>query len=82
MFYVYVIYNEQHKKIYIGQTNNIERRVIEHNLHRIKGYTARFKGEWRLILKESFTTRSEALRREKQLKEHQGREYIKQYIPT
>ena len=82
MYFVYVIYNVQYNKVYIGQTNNLERRVIEHNAHRIKGFTAKFEGEWRLIYKESFTTRSEALRREKQLKGHQGREYIKQFIPA
>lgn len=66
--------------MYIGQTNDITRRVTEHNAHRIKGYTAKFEGEWRLIHQESFTTRSEALKREKQLKSHAGREYIKQFI--
>ena len=82
MLVVYVIYNIAAQKIYIGQTNDIDRRLFEHNSHRIKGFTARFEGEWKLIYSESVATRSEALKREKQLKSAQGRAYLTQYIPT
>ena len=81
MFYVYAIYNPRYDKIYIGQTAELERRIAEHSSHRIKGFTAKFQGEWKLIYHESCSTRSEALQREKQLKSAKGREYVKQYIP-
>ena len=81
MYYVYVIHNKSHGKYYVGQTQNLERRFKEHNSHSIKGYTARFEGEWMLIYSESFSTRSEAIKREKQLKSSRGRAYITQYIP-
>jgi len=81
MFTVYAIYNLEVKKIYIGQTHNIVKRLSEHNNHTFKGYTSRFKGKWTLIYKESVTTRSEALVREKQLKSYRGRESLRKYIP-
>ena len=81
MFNVYAIYNSTANKVYIGQTEDIDRRVAEHNRHTIMGFTARFRGEWELIYKESVATRSEALIREKQLKSGNGREFIKQFIP-
>lgn len=82
MFWVYAIYNITHKKFYIGQTENLEQRIILHNIGEFKNsYTARFDGEWVLIYKEPVQERLEALRREKQLKSYQGRQFIKNYIP-
>lgn len=80
-FFVYVLYNETSSKIYIGQTSNLENRLVEHNRKRGRHYTANFLGEWKLIYKEELKTKQEALKREKQLKSYKGREYIKQYIP-
>lgn len=81
MFFVYTVYNRLAKKFYIGQTDDLVRRVLEHNQHMFQGYTARFPGEWELIYQESLPTRPEALKREKQLKSYRGREFIKRYIP-
>lgn len=82
MFSVYALYNQQNNKIYIGQTENLVRRIKQHNDHVFKGYTARFQGEWKLIYSESVITRSEALKREKQLKSGNGRAHIKTFIPA
>ena len=78
---VYALYNKHIKKIYIGQTNNIDRRLLEHNEKRGNHFTSKSRGEWVLIYKESVATRSEALKREKQLKSGNGRVFIKQFIP-
>lgn len=76
MFWVYAIYNSNVDKIYIGQTNNLDKRLLEHNQKRGNHYTAKFEGEWELIYKESIATRLEAIKREKQLKSQKGREFI------
>jgi putative endonuclease len=79
---VYAIYNRKHKKIYIGQTRDIENRL---ELHRrsifTNSYTARFDGNWEVIYAEPAIDRTQALRREKQLKSYRGREFVKQFIP-
>ena len=82
VYTVYAIYNRAASKIYIGQTEDVARRLRQHNDHAFVGYTARFPGEWELIYSESVATRSEALKREKQLKSGNGRAYIKTYIPA
>ena len=79
--YVYALYNVSVNKIYIGQTNNLDRRVKEHNEKRGNHYTAKFRGEWKLIYTESVSTRTEAIKREKQLKTGNGRAFLKQHIP-
>ena len=81
MFTVYAIYNKQAKKYYVGQTEDLQRRLLQHNEHTFKGYTSSFLGRWELIYQESVATRSEALKREKQLKSGNGRKFIKLHIP-
>ncbi len=81
MFDVYAIHNKEAGKVYIGQTDNLERRLQEHNRHTIKGFTSKYRGDWVLIYHESVATRSEALIRERQLKSGNGREFVKQFIP-
>ena len=81
MFWIYALYNNVVKKIYIGQTSDIEKRIKQHNLKLGNHYTARFQGRWELIYKESVATRSESIKREKQLKTARGRQFIKEFIP-
>ncbi|KKR37796.1 hypothetical protein A2361_00285 [Candidatus Woesebacteria bacterium RIFOXYB1_FULL_40_26] len=82
MYYVYALFNRENNKIYIGQTENLEERIWLHNNKTFKNsYTSRFSGRWKLIYKEEFLSRKEALRREKQLKSCRGREFVKKYIP-
>ena len=83
MFYVYAIYNRAKRKTYIGQTEDLERRLKEHNDPNCQRhlYTQRFGQGWNLIYSETTIDRKSALIREKQLKSYQGRQYIKQFIP-
>ena len=80
MYKVYAIYNQEADKIYIGQTQDLERRLLQHAERTFKGYTSSFPGKWELIHQESVATRPEALSREKQLKSHRGRDYIRSKI--
>jgi len=77
-FHVYIIANPQNR-LYIGQTNDLERRLFEHNDPEFHGtrYTKRISGPWRLIHSETYASRSEAMKREKELKSGKGREWIK-----
>jgi putative endonuclease len=82
VFTVYAIYNKKHNKIYIGQTVDLNNRLLEHNdpnseKHK---YTKTFDGKWKLIYKEELKSRINALQREKQLKSYQGRQFIKKLI--
>lgn len=80
MFVVYVIYNELVSRTYTGQTENLQLRLEQHNNHFYKSYTARFPGKWVLIYSESVATRPEALKREKQLKSGNGREFVRTLV--
>ncbi len=81
-YYVYVLRSESTGKTYIGQTDNLEKRVVQHNDpdNTLSLYTKRNKGSWRLIYHEICKTRSEAMKREKLLKTGVGREHIKKAL--
>ncbi len=78
MFYVYVLYSDNFKRTYKGMTQDVDKRLIQHNLKQIKSTKA--YTPWRLIIKEGFETRIEAREREKYLKTGVGRAYIKNFI--
>ena len=62
MFTVYILYSVSLKKYYVGQTNNYERRINDHNSRQSK-YTS--KGiPWILIYKEEKSDRTESIKLE------------------
>lgn len=67
-YFVYILRSKDNN-LYIGQTNNLRKRVREHVEHSEKA--AKFTKEhnsFELVYKEEFLTRLESMRREKQLK--------------
>jgi putative endonuclease len=66
-YYVYIMFNERAKATYIGMTNDIERRVLEHKIGKIKGYSQE-KGTKKLAYYECFQYVQDAIAREKVLK--------------
>lgn len=76
MFSVYVIYSKTFKLKYTGYTEDIERRLFEHN-NGLLGKFTKNKGPWELIHKVDFNTRSEAIAHEKYLKSGKGRDFIR-----
>ncbi len=80
MFSVYIIKSETSGKTYIGYTANIEKRLARHNKElptKKSSYTQKQGKQWKVIYEEKFSTRNEAMAREKELKSGKGREYIK-----
>lgn len=66
MFYVYVLKNKNYDELYIGSTNDLKRRIIEHNEGRVK--STNLKRPYKLVYYEAYGEESDARRREKMLK--------------
>ncbi len=76
LYTVYVLHSKGSDKIYIGYSSgNIERRLADHNEKATKGYTLRYR-PWTIVYTETFKTKKEAIRREKELKSARGRKFI------
>ncbi|MCH2490255.1 MAG: GIY-YIG nuclease family protein [Flavobacteriales bacterium] len=75
MFYVYALSSIERKYIYVGLTNNLNRRIAQHN----SGYekTTKPYRPFSLILVEECSTRKEARFREKYWKSGSGKEKLK-----
>jgi len=75
MYYVYAIYSLHRNYIYVGLTNDITRRVAEHN----NGYNKTTKPylPFKTLRVEVFPNRPEARKREKYLKSGVGKQFLK-----
>ena len=78
MYYLYILKSEVGNKIYIGSTNNIKRRLHEHNRGATQS-TRRFK-PWYLWYLEEYKTKTEAIKRERQLKKWKNRQRIESLV--
>jgi putative endonuclease len=78
MFYVYILRSQTTGKFYIGQTENLERRLHYHN----SGYSKSTKSgvPWELVYNEEFEDRTSAMKREVELKRKKSKIYIKGLI--
>ena len=77
-FIVYIIYSSLKNKFYIGFTSNLEERIIRHN-QKSKGFTGN-ASDLKIVYTESYTTKSEAISREKQIKSWKSRIKIQELI--
>ena len=78
-YWIYILENNLTERRYIGHTSDLERRLREHN-DKVVGrnrYTRKQRGTWRVIYKEEYAARAEAMKRERFLKSGQGRKWIK-----
>lgn len=80
MYFIYILKSENSDHIYVGQTSDLQTRLSYHNLGKVK-WTSRYK-PWKIAYFENFSTRVAALEREKYLKSHSGRKWIKEKFNT
>ncbi len=66
-YYVYILASQRNGTLYVGVTNNLNRRIIEHKTGVNNGFTKKY-GVSQLVYYESFHDINMAIRREKQLK--------------
>ena len=66
-FYVYILTNKKNGTLYIGMTNDLERRIFEHKHKLVEGFTKKYNLD-KLVYFEQFQYVNDAIKREKQLK--------------
>ena len=66
-YYLYILASQRNGTLYIGITNNIERRIYEHKNKLIKGFTKKYNVS-RLVYYEETADVTQVITREKQLK--------------
>ncbi|MBS3768325.1 MAG: GIY-YIG nuclease family protein [Candidatus Cloacimonetes bacterium] len=78
MYYTYIIYSESTDKYYVGHTYNVQLRLERHN----DGWSRSTKSgiPWKIVYKEKYNTKSEAMKREYEIKRKKSRKYIESLI--
>ena len=66
-YYVYLLTNKNDKVMYVGVTNNLERRVYEHKTKMVPGFTEKYNVN-KLVYFEETTDVRAAIAREKEIK--------------
>ena len=79
MYFVYILQSETSGRLYIGSTAHLIRRFHEHQ--RGKTRSTRHHGPWLMPYYETVATRSEAVRRERQLKAWKNPARIRALFP-
>ena len=67
MYYVYILTNQTDNVMYIGVTNDLERRLYEHKHHLIEGFTRDYRVD-KLVYFEETPSNLAAIEREKHIK--------------
>lgn len=67
IYYIYILTNKTNITLYIGVTNSISKRLFEHRFELLDGFTKKYKLK-KLVYLEEYNNISEAIAREKQLK--------------
>ncbi|MCK9611627.1 MAG: GIY-YIG nuclease family protein [Bacteroidales bacterium] len=80
VFTVYVLKSLSTGKLYTGQTEDIQRRINEHQTETGPVRYTKGRGPWELVYTEDFSDRSQAMAREKYLKTGAGRDFIKRQL--
>ena len=78
MVYIYVLYSDSAKKHYVGMTENLKKRLREHNAGK-STFTSSFI-PWKIIYFEMANDYKNARIREKYLKTAAGKKYIQKQI--
>jgi putative endonuclease len=77
-YFMYILKSDKKCTYYIGSTNNIEKRLVRHNLGDVKS-TKRYI-PWKLKYFESLETLKEARERELKVKSYKGGQAFKRLI--
>ncbi|MDP2980888.1 MAG: GIY-YIG nuclease family protein [Candidatus Omnitrophota bacterium] len=75
MYYVYVIQSLKDRRFYTGFTDDLERRIGEHN--RGEEPSTKSRAPFKLVYFEACLSKNDTIAREKQLKSGKGKKYLR-----
>ncbi|MFC1622693.1 GIY-YIG nuclease family protein [Patescibacteria group bacterium] len=77
-YYVYILISLKDNNFYIGYTEDLGRRIKEHNLGKVK--STKYRKPFKLICCEAHINKIDALKREKYLKSSDGKKDLKKRL--
>jgi len=80
MHFLYIIYSKQSNRFYIGETQNVQKRVLMHNQHAFKNAFTTSAKDWQLELSFECESKEEAFCLERFIKRMKSRVFIEKII--
>ena len=80
MFYVYILYSEKDSKLYTGYTKDLNLRFEQHQKGQVE--STKNRRPFILIYYEACLDQKDALKREKYLKTHYGKMFLKNRLKS
>jgi putative endonuclease len=77
-YFVYILESELNGSYYVGQTEDLQKRLEEHNKGRVQ--STKYSRPWKLVHYEEYESRSESVKREREIKSYKKRAYIEKII--
>ena len=74
MYFVYLLYSKSYDRYYVGQCEDLIIRLARHNARAVPSTKA--YAPWEMVYSESYSTRSLASQREREIKNKKSRKYI------
>jgi putative endonuclease len=78
--YVYLLLSQKDGRTYTGSTDNLERRLEEHNTG--KNISTKYRSPFTLIYQKEYSTLDEARKAERYLKTKSGRKELKKILES
>ena len=78
MYFLYILQSVKNNRYYIGSTNNLERRLLEHNSGKTK--SLRYLRPLKIVFQKEFIKESEAKQAEKKLKRFKNKNILERII--
>jgi len=70
MYKVYILKSLENNRYYVGHTRDIEERLFRHNNGKVK--STKFYRPWEVIHEENYNSKSDAYKRELEIKSYKG----------
>ena len=79
MHYVYILYSEKHDKFYVGQTADLQTRLLFHNELAQNSFTSKYR-PWSIACSIPVENASIATRMERYIKKRKSKTYIQKLV--
>ena len=77
-YFTYILYSKKLDRYYVGHTNNLDRRLFEHNSY--QSSSTKIGVPWEVLYCKEFSTNSEANKFELKIKAMKSRKFIENLI--
>ena len=80
MHYLYILYSEKLDHYYVGESENPEIRLEQHNTHYFRSNFTKVAEDWKIVLSFSCDSRDDALYLERFIKRMKSKKFTKRIL--